>query len=190
MTREHSRFSAWVGRVGDGAMPHGEHANDALVIVKLVDDPVSTNTQRPQPAKASSKGMPGRGLALEEAHSLDDCIREWPVERDDRMAGLPGEFDPAHLRVPTVELLAKLVQCHRLPTIDLLASLLDGDERVGIGEDLSGLFQGLVLVDRHEHRRRTASAGDNHMLAQIGDPIDDLAELAAKLADRHRLVHG
>lgn len=171
-------------------MPHGEDADDALVIVELVDDPVGTNTQRPQPAKASSKGVPGRGLTLEEAHGLHERIRERPVERDDRLAGPPGEFDPAHLRVSTVELLAKLVKCHSFPTIDLLASLLDGEECVGIGEDLSGLFQGLVLVDRDEHRRRAAPTGDNDMLAQIGDLIDDLAELAAKLTDRDRLAHG
>jgi hypothetical protein len=171
-------------------MPDGEDADDALVLVKLVDDPVGANAKRPQPAKASSKGMTCLGFAFEEAEGLDDGIGQGTIEVDDLLAGAPGELDPAHLRVSTVELSAKLVKCHGLPALDLLASFLDGDERLGIGEDLSGLFQGVVLVDRDEHGGRPTPTGDDDMLPEIGDLIDDLAEFAAKLTDWDRLAHG
>jgi hypothetical protein len=171
-------------------MPDGEDADEALVLVELVDDPVGANAKRAQPAKASSNDMTCLGFAFDEPEGPDDGIRQGPVELEDLLAGAPGELDLPHLRVSTVELSAKLVECHGLPPLDLLPSFLDGDERLGIGEDLSGLFQGVVLVDRDEHGRRPAPTGDDDMLPEIGDLIDDLAEFAAKHTDWDRLAHG
>ncbi|MGA2306736.1 MAG: hypothetical protein ABSH29_21490 [Acidimicrobiales bacterium] len=129
------------------------------------------------------------GFALEETQGLDDGIGKRPVELDDLPAGPPREFDLGHLPMSTVELSAKLVKCHSVSLVDLLASLLNGDEGVGIGEDLGGLFQGFILVDWDEHGGRATPTGDNDMLPQIGDLIDDLAELAPKLSDWDRLAH-
>ena len=171
-------------------MSHSKDADDALIIVELVDDLVRAHAKRPRSAEASSKGMARLGFALEEAQGPDDGNGQGPVELGDLLAGPPREFDLAHLPMSTVELSAKLVKCHSVPAVDLLASLLNGDERVGIGEDLGGLFQGFILVDWDEHGHRATPTGDNDMLPEIGDLIDDLAELAAKLTDWDRLAHG
>jgi hypothetical protein len=170
-------------------MPDGEDADDALVIVELVDEPVGADAKRPQPPKASSKGMACLGFAFEEAKRLDNSIGHRPVELEDLLAGPPGEFDPAHLRVSTVELPPKLVKRHGFPALDLLASFLDGDKRVRIGEDLRGFFQGLVLVNRDEYSGGPTPTGDDDVLSEIGDLIDDLAELATKHTDRDRFAH-
>ena len=55
-------------------MPDGKNADDPLVVVELVDDPVGADAKRPQPPKASSKSMACLGFAFEEAKRLDNGI--------------------------------------------------------------------------------------------------------------------
>ena len=170
-------------------MPDGENTNDPLLAVDLVDDPVGTDAKRPEPAKAPSKRVACIWFAFEEAERLEDCIGQRPVEIDNLLTGPSGEFDPAHLPVSTVELSAQLIERHSFPSLDLLTAFFDGSERFGIGEDLGGLFQGLIFVHRDKHSRGTTPPGDDHMLSEVSNLIDELTELATKLSNGNRLTH-
>jgi hypothetical protein len=181
--------SPWIRGVGHRPVPDSEDTDDALVTVDLVDDPVSTDAKRPESAKASSKRVTCIGFAFEEAKRLDDGIGPRPVEIDDLLTGPPGELDPAHLPVSAVELSAQLIERHSFPSLDLLTTFFDGSERFGIGEDLGGLLQGLVFVHRDKHSRGSAPPGDDHVLSEVGNLIDHLAELAAELSNGNRLTH-
>jgi hypothetical protein len=180
---------AWIRGVSHRPVPDGENTDDALVTVDLVDDPVSTDAKRPEPAKAPSKRVTCIWFAFKEAERLDDCIGQRPVEIDDLLTGPPRQLDPAHLPVSAVELSAQLIERHSFPSIDLLTTFFDGRERVGIGEDLGGLFQGLIFVHRDKHSRGTAPPGDDHVLSEVGNLIDELAELATELSNGNRLTH-
>ncbi len=127
-------------------------------------------------------------LAFEKAEGLDDSIGQRPAEIDDLLASPSNELDPAHLRASTVELSAQLVKRHGLVVLGQLAPLFDCGDRVGVGEDLGGLLQGLVFVYRDKHGRRTAPPGDDHMLSEVGNLIDDLAQLTTKLTDWNGLA--
>ncbi len=170
-------------------MPDGENTNDPLVPIDLVNDPVRTDAKRPEPAKAPSKRVTCIWFAFEEGERLDDGIGQRPVEIDDLFTGPSGELDPAHLRVSAVELSAELIERHGFPSLDLLTTFFDGSECVGIGEDLGGLFQGLIFVHRDKHSRGTAPPGDDHVLSEVSNLIDELAELATELSYGNRLTH-
>jgi len=181
--------SAWIRGVSDRPVPDGENTNDPLVAVDLVDDPVRTDAKRPEPAKAPTKRMTCIGFAFKDAERLNDGIGQRPVEIDDLFTGPSGELDPAHLPVSAVELSAQLIERHSFPSRDLLTTFFDGSERVGIGEDLGRLLQGLIFVHRNKHSRGTAPPGDDHVLSEVSNLIDKLAELATKLSNRNRLTH-
>ncbi len=160
-------------------MPDSEHTDDPLVLVELVDDPVGADANRPQPTEPTPERMTRFGFPFEEAEGHDDGVGQRPVEVEHLSASPPDELDPAHLRVSEVELLAQLIEAHGLPALGFVAALVDRGEGVGVGEDLGGLFQCLVLVDGDQHRGGPAPAGDDDVLSQVGDLVDDLAELAA-----------
>ena len=181
--------SAWTRGVSHRPVPDGENTDYALVTVDLVDDPVGTDPKRPEPAKAPSKRVTRIWFAFEEAERLDDGIGQRPVEIDDLLTGPSRQLDPAHLPVSAVELSAQLIERHSFPSLDLLTTFFDGSERVGIGEDLGGLFQGLIFVHRDKHSRGTAPTGNDHVLSEVSNLIDDLAELATELSNGNRLTH-
>ena len=85
--------------------------------------------------------------------------------------------------------LAKLVERDRLPALHLATPLLDGSHRLGVREDRRRLLQGFVLVHRDKDGRGPTMAGDDDVLAQVGDLIDRLAELTTKLANGDRLAY-
>lgn len=170
-------------------MPDGENTNDPLVAVDLVDDPVGTDAKRPEPAKAPSKRVTCIWFAFEEVERLDDGVGQRPVEIDDLFTCPSGELDPAHLPGSAVELSAQLIERHGFPSLDLVTTFFDGSERVGIREDLGGLFQGLIFVHRDKHSRGTTPTGDDHMLSEVSNLINELTELATKLSNGNRLTH-
>lgn len=63
----------------------------------------------------------------------------------------------------------------------------DSDERVLVREDLRGLLQGFVLVDRDEDRGRTAAPSDRDMLAAIGHLVEEIGEVGTELPDGNGL---
>lgn len=181
--------SAWIRGVSHRPVPDGQNTNDPVVAVDLVDDPVRTDTKRPEPAKAPSKRVTCIWFAFEEAERLDDGFGQRPVEIDDLFTGPSGELDPAHLPVWAVEFSAQLIERHSFPSLDLFTTFFDGSERVAIGEDLGGLLQGLIFVHRDKHSRGTTPPGDDHMLSEVSNLIDELAELATELSNGNRLTH-
>jgi len=170
-------------------VPDGENTNDPLVAVDLVDDPVSTDAKRPETAKAPSKRVTCIWFPFEEAERLDHGIGQRPDESDGLFTGPPRQLDPAHLRMSAVELSAELIERHGFPSLDLLTTFFDGSECVCIGEDLGGLFQGLIFVHRDKHSRGTAPPGDDHVLSEVSNLIDELAEFATELSNGNRLTH-
>jgi hypothetical protein len=170
-------------------VPDGGDTDYTFVAVDLVNDSVSTDAKRPEPAKAPSKRVPCIWFAFEEAECLSDGIGQRPVEIDDLLTGPPRQFDPAHLSVSAIELSAQLIERHSFPSLDLFTPFFDGSECVGIGEDLSGLFQGLIFVHRDKHGRGTAPPGDDHVLSEVSNLIDEVAELATELSYGNRLTH-
>ena len=57
--------SARIGAVRDGAVPYGGDSDDSIVVSQLVDDPVGTDPQRPQPAKAAAEFVTRAWFAFE-----------------------------------------------------------------------------------------------------------------------------
>ena len=65
----------------------------------------------------------------------------------------------------------------------------DRSERVLIREDLGGLLQGLVLVDRNEHRGRSTVPSDRDMLTTVSDLVEQIGEVGTELPDGNGLRH-
>ena len=65
----------------------------------------------------------------------------------------------------------------------------DSDERVLIGEDLGGLFQGFVLIDRDKDRGRSTVPRDRDMLTTVSDLVEQISEVGSELPDGHGLRH-
>ena len=112
-------------------MPDGEDSDDALVAIDLIDDPVDTDTKRPQSTKPPLECVAGIWFAFEEAERFDDGTGQGPVEGEDLLAGSPGKLDPAHLRLSAVELSAQLIERHGFPPFNLLAPFFDRCEHFG-----------------------------------------------------------
>ncbi len=171
--------SAWIRYVGHRSVPYSEDPDDALVAVHLVDDPVRTDAKRPEPVKTTSKLVARIRFAFQEAERLDDRVRQRPVEIDDLLAGPPGELNPAHLPLWVGELSAKFIERHGFPSLNLMTTFFDGSERFGIRKDLGGLFQGLVFVHGNKHSRGATPSSDDHVLSEVSNLIDHLAEFAS-----------
>ena len=129
------------------------------------------------------------GFPYEGAKGPDDCVGQRPVEVEHLSASPPDELDPAHLQASAAEILTKLGEAHGLPALGFVVAFVDRGEGVGVGEDLGGLFQALVLVNGDQHGGGAAPAGDDDVFSQVGDLADDLAELAAQLSDWDRPAH-
>jgi hypothetical protein len=58
----------------------------------------------------------------------------------------------------------------------------DRVERALAREDLCGLLQRLVLIDRDEHRCGTTATGDRHVFTPVGDLVEQVGEVGAELS--------
>ena len=128
-------------------------------------------------------------FTLQKAKSLDHGVREKPVEGQNLPPSPPNKLYSAHLSTATVQLLTKLCERYCLPALRLLAPFFDRVKRIGIGEDLSGFFQCLVLIYWDEYDCGTTPSGDDDMFPQVRHTIDDASEIAPKFSDRNRLTH-
>lgn len=175
------RLSPQVGAVGDGALPNRDDANGLTVVHELVDDPVGTNAQRVQPSQPSSKRIPRRGLTLEEPEGFSDRVGDWPLEVEDLPPDPAREDDSRHLLTASslIQLPAKIGERHCLPPLHFSKSLFDGSHRRAVGEDLCGLLQRVVLVNRDQDCGRSAPPGDDHVFTEIGNAIDEARQLAS-----------
>jgi len=62
-------------------------------------------------------------------------------------------------------------------------------ERALIRENLGGLLQGLVLVDRDKYRRRSTVPSDRDMLTTVSDLVKQIGEVSTELPDGNSLRH-
>jgi hypothetical protein len=154
-----------------------------LFIGHLVKDSVGTDSQGPETAQPPPQRVAGERIALEQAEGVLDRVDQGPVQIEEVAACSPGEDEPRQRSVGGRpgggQLFAQLRQRDRLPTLDLAEPLLEGGDRGGVGEDLGGLLQGLVLVDRHERCRRNAIAGDQNVVPTIAHLIEEPAQICA-----------
>jgi hypothetical protein len=65
----------------------------------------------------------------------------------------------------------------------------DRSERVLVREDLGGLLESFVLVDRDQHRGRSVGPRDRDMLTTVSHLVEQIGEVGAELPDGHGLRH-
>ena len=73
--------------------------------------------------------------------------------------------------------LGKALDVDEAAQVDVVRSICaeafhDRGDRGRIGQDLSGFFEILILVYRHQDRRRTAVAGHDDVLTLINDRVE------------------
>ena len=172
-------------------MPDGHDPDLSDAVVKQIDDPVRADAKGPQASQSSPKGMPGLGLTLQQPKRLADSVGHGPIELEDLTTGPTREDDSGHLPSASSgrEFSSKLGQRHRLAALDLSKPFFDRAERLGIREDLGGLLQSVVLVDRDEHGRGPTPPGHDDVFTEISDAIDEMGKLATQLPHRNRFGH-
>jgi hypothetical protein len=141
--------------------------------------------------QASSQRMARLRIALEFTESVEDRVRQENVELGESTARRAGQDNRGHDASATAcgVLGAYLLERHHVTGGEVIEPAADRRERVLVGEDLGGFLQGLVLVDGHEDRSRTAASGYGHVFAAVGDLVEQLGEVGAELADGHGLGH-
>src|SRR5215218_3108886 len=133
------------------------------------------------------------GLALQLSERVLDRIDQRPVKLEQVSSGPSGQHDAGHRRSEGAaafgELGAQRVERDGVAAADVDESGLDRGDGVGVGEDLGGLLERLILVDRHECGRRLAVARHKDVIAAISDIVEQFAQPAAELAHGYVLSH-
>lgn len=136
--------------------------------------------------------MPCTGVAFEEPEGVLDGIDERPVELEQLVPGATREDDAGQRSAGSpalCQLATKVLERDCLISGELGQAGFQGGEGFGVREDLGGLFERLVLVDRYEHGGRPAIAGDEHVVAAISDIAEQPAQVASKLTDGNCFCH-
>jgi hypothetical protein len=84
---------------------------------------------------------------------------------------------------------ANLIEGHEVAGGQVVEAATELGERVLVGEDLGGLFECFVLVDRDEHGRGSAAPGDRDVLTTVGHVVEQLGGVGAELSDGHGFRH-
>ena len=174
-------------------MPDRGDANRLSAIGQLIENPVGADPQGVKTAELPPKRMTGERVALEQPQRILDRVDQPPAQFEQLPTSSPGKYESCQRsaggRAALGQLVAKLGEGDRLAPLDLGKPPLQGRESVRVGEDLRGLLQRLILVDRDESRSRRPIARDQHVIAPIADVIQKLAEIAAQLSHWDRLRH-
>ncbi len=129
-------------------------------------------------------------LPLEEPKSLVHCVGHMPIEVKDLSPSPPCENDASHLQTASLgKFLPEVRERRHVSALRFSKSLFDGGERFAVGEDFGGLLERFVLVDRDQDGSRFAPPGDDDVLPEVGDAIDDAGEIGTKLTDGDRFGH-
>lgn len=174
-------------------MADGSDPDRLAAVGQLVDDPIGAHPQRVQAPELAPKRIASKRVPLEQPERILNSVDQRPAELKQVAAGPPGE-DKSRQRLaggrPAVgQLTAKLGKGERLSTLDLAKPRLQGSEGIRIGEDLGGLLQSLVLVDRNKSGSGGSIAGDQDVVAPIADIVEQAAEVAAQLSNGNGLCH-
>lgn len=126
--------------------------------------------------------MPGLGFSLQQTQCVLDCVDQRPVEFEQLPPCATGEDElgqrSAGSRSALGQLAAKVGEGDRFVALNLGEASLQGSEGVGVGENLGGLLQCLILVDWNQSCSRNAIAGHQNVIAPIADIIEQAAEVA------------
>jgi hypothetical protein len=147
-------------------------ANCLFAVGNLVDDAVGADAERTQSLEATAQRVSGEGLAFEQPEGFLDGVDERPVEFEQLAPGAASENDTSHRsagRATLGQLAAEVCKRDGLVARELGEASFDRGKRLGIGEDLCGLLERLVLVDGNKRGGRPAIAGDQDVIAAIGD---------------------
>jgi len=168
--------------IGDTAMADSSDTNCLLSIGQLVKDSVSANTQRVQPTQLAAECVSGSRFALEQSQRILDRVDQLPVEFEQLAPCAAGKNEPGQRSASSCstlgQLAAKLGKSDRFVACDLGQAGLQGGEGIGIRENLGGLLQCLVLVDRNKGCGRCAVASHKHVITPVADIVEQAAEVA------------
>ena len=169
--------------VGDCTVTNRDNADGLPPVGELIEDSISAYAQGIKPAQPASERVTGSRFALQQPESVLDRVYQRPAQLEQLATRAAGEDEPRHRSAsggPALgQLAAELGEGYRLPALYLGKSRLQRGEGVGIGQDLGGLLQRLVLVDRNQRRGRSAVPGHQNVIAPIADVIEQAAEVAA-----------
>lgn len=132
------------------------------------------------------------GLALEQIEGFFDGVDEGPVKSEQISAGATRENEASHVSSrgsPLGKFAAQVVKLHSFAARELVKSCLQCVELSGIGEDLGGLLQRLVLIDRDQRSCRPAIARDYDVITPIGNIAEYLREVDTEVAYPNGLGH-
>lgn len=174
-------------------MADRSNANRLAPVGELIDDPVGADPQRVEPPELSPERITGKRVTLEQSKRILDGVDQRPAQLKQVTTGSPSKDESGQRSAgawPALgELTAKLGEGERLPPLNLGKPRLQRADGIRIGEDLGGLLQSLVLVDRNQNGGRSPIAGDQDVISSITDVVQQAAEVAAQLSDGHDLSH-
>lgn len=175
-------------------MKDGDNANRLASFPDLVHQSVCSEPKGPKTPQLPAEPMTGLGIGLEQRDRVEDGLRYADVERRDLGPGGSGEEDTGHASAPTSTLSlrdvgANLVEGRHAAGLDVGETALDRANRSSVGEDLGRFLQAFVLVDGDDRGSGTPMASNDDVLAAIGDLIEEVCELGAKLFHRDGLSH-
>ena len=173
-------------------MTYRRDANCLVVVRELIDAAIRAYTQRAQAVQPPAKPVSDVRVPLEQSKRVLDRVDERPVEVKQLLSGAPCENDFGHASagVSTLaEVATKIVERDAVASSQLGETSLDGGERRGVRQDLCGLFERLILVDRNKRRSRLAVASHEHVVTAVSDVAEQLAEVRSELPYWNRLSH-
>lgn len=136
--------------------------------------------------------MPGARLAFGQCERVLYRQDERPVKVEQRDSGAAREDNPNHRsarRSALGELVPEFLERDGFVPRKLSDTGLDRGQRLGVGQNLCGLLERLVLVDRDERGRRPAVSCDEYVVAAIRDVAEQLTQVASKLSNGHGARH-
>jgi hypothetical protein len=111
-------------------------------------------------------------IPLEQSKRILDGIDERPVEIEQLLSGAARKNNFGHASADgstLAEVTAKIVERDAVASCQLGEASLDGGKRRRVRQDLRGLFERFVLVDRNEGRGRFAVASHEHVITAVSN---------------------
>ena len=147
-------------------------ADGLIVVCELIDDAVRAYTQRAQAVQPAAQRVSDVRVPFEKSKRVLDCIDDRPAEVEQLLSGDPREDDLGHASADSstlAEVAAKMVEGDAVASCELGEASLDGDQRGGVRQDLGGLFERFVLVDRNDGGGRFSISSHEHVIAAVSN---------------------
>ncbi len=173
-------------------MSNRHHPDQTIAFGQLIDDPKCSDAERAKSPQATPKRVPCEGFTLEPSKRFLDRVDKRPTQLEQIAPCRAREDDARHRSASSPEigqLSAEVLQVDRLTTVQVSQPGIKRREGFGIGEDLRGLLQRLIFVDRNDRSGWATVTGHEQMLASFRYIVDEATEIAPELADRNGLGH-